>query len=329
MFTNANINGVERDAHTHVDTADSSLISSAAHRRIHHLTRHGIYIGRSDNAWAVAGPQCSTLVLGPPRSGKTSSLVIPNILLADGPVLSTSTKPDVMHATAPSRGAEGWTFLYDPSGEVVCPPGVERVGWSPITSASNWDAAVVTADAMVGASRSSGQRAGEHHWTERSGALLSTLLHAAATENLSMRDVLKWIDRHNGVPALEILSSNAGEDAPATDLLAGIVATDSREQSGIWSTASGVLAAYRTEGALASTQAPPLDLESFCDGANTLYLCSTGRRQRQFAPLVVAIIGDTAMPPMHDPVTGRPGRRSSSHSTKSPTSLRSPTCRRW
>ena len=108
-----------------------------------------------------------------------------------------------------------------------------------------------------------------------------------------MRDVLKWIDRHNGAPALEILSSNAGEDAPATDLLAGIVATDSREQSGIWSTASGVLAAYRTEGALASTQAPALDLEAFCGGANTLYICSTGRRQRQFAPLVVAIIGET------------------------------------
>src|SRR6202020_2755039 len=133
---------------------------------------------------------------------------------------------------------------------------------------------------------------GEHHWTERAGALLSTLLHAAATEELPMRDVLQWIDRHNGAPALEILASNAGGDSPATDLLAGIVATDSREQSGIWSTASGVLAAYRTEGALASTRAAPLDLEEFCGGANTLYVCSAGRRQRQFAPLVVAIVGD-------------------------------------
>ena len=145
---------------------------------------------------------------------------------------------------------------------------------------------------MVGASRLSGPRAGEHHWTERAGALLSTLLHAAATEELPMRDVLQWIDRHNGAPALDILASNAGGDAPATDLLAGIVATDSREQSGIWSTASGVLAAYRTEGALASTRAAPLDLDAFCAGPNTLYLCSTGRRQRQFAPLVVAMVGD-------------------------------------
>jgi len=292
LFTNANITRVERDAHTHVETADSTLISTAAFPRVHHLARHGIYVGDSTRGWMSAGPQCSTLVLGPPRSGKTSSLVIPNILLADGPVLSTSTKPDVMRATAPSRCREGWSFLYDPSGEVECPPGVERVGWSPITSASDWDAAVVTADAMVGASRSSGQRASEHHWTERAGALLSTLLHAAAMEKLSMRDVLKWIDRHNGAPALEILASNTGGDPPATDLLAGIVATDSREQSGIWSTTSGVLAAYRTEGALASTRAAPLDLEDFCGGANTLYVCSTGRRQRQFAPLVVAIVGD-------------------------------------
>jgi type IV secretion system protein VirD4 len=239
-----------------------------------------------------AGAQCSTLVLGPPRSGKTSSLVIPNILLSDGPVVSTSTKPDVMRATAPARCSEGWSFLYDPSGEVDCPPGVERVGWSPLTSASDWDAAVVTADAMVGASRLNGPRGGEQHWTERAGALLSTLLHAAATEDLSMRDVLQWIDRHNGAPALEILAAGTAGDAPAVDLLAGIVATDSREQSGIWSTASGVLAAYRTEGALASTRAAPLDLEAFCGGANTLYVCSAGRRQRQFAPLVVAIVGD-------------------------------------
>ena len=42
---------------------------------------------------------------GPFASGKTSSLVIPNILLAKGPVVSTSTKPDVMAATASARAA--------------------------------------------------------------------------------------------------------------------------------------------------------------------------------------------------------------------------------
>jgi type IV secretory pathway TraG/TraD family ATPase VirD4 len=211
-------------------------------------------------------------------------------LLSEGPVVSTSTKPDVLHATANARGSDGWALLYDPSGEVENPKGVERVGWSPLHGASDWDVAVVTADAMVRSSRPGGPRAAEHHWTERAGALLSVLLHAAAREHLSMRDLLRWIDRHDGAPALEILSGAGAEDV-ATDLLTGVVATDPREQSGIWSTASGVLAAYRTAGALASTEAPAIDFGDFCGGANALYICSTGRRQRQFAPLVVALIG--------------------------------------
>jgi type IV secretory pathway TraG/TraD family ATPase VirD4 len=197
-----------------------------------------------------------------------------------------------MRATAFSRSNEGWAFLYDPSGEIECPPGVERVGWSPLTTARSWDAAVVTADAMVGATRQHGTRSGEHHWTERASAVLSTLIHAAALGEHPMRDVLRWIDRHDGSPALEILDSHPGHDEAATDLLAGIVATDPREQSGIWSTASGVLAAYRTGSAMASTTIPPLDFDAFCSGPHTLYLCSAGRRQRQFAPLVVATIGD-------------------------------------
>ena len=250
MFPNANIACVEHGAQTHVDTADTNPIPTAALREVHRVACHAIYVGKGKDGWTWAGPQCSTLVLGPPRSGKTSSLVIPNILLSNGPVVSTSTKPDVMRATAGSRRCDGWAFLYDPSGEVECPQGVERVGWSPLTSAVRWDAAIVTADAMVGASRLGSLRPAEHHWTERAGALLSSLIHAAALEGLSMPEVLHWIDRHNGAPALEILVSRLGEEAPATDLLAGIVATDSREQSGIWSTASGVLAAYRTQSAL-------------------------------------------------------------------------------
>ena len=210
--------------------------------------------------------------------------------------MSTSTKPDVMMTTAPERSRNGWSFLFDPSGEIACPASVERVGWSPITTAKNWDAAVQTSDAMVNASRlgggTSARSGGDQHWSERASALLSPLLHAAALESLPMRSVLRWIDRHDGATALEILSRTVGEDSTATDLLAGIVGTDSREQSGIWSTASGVLAAYRSEAALASTELPPLNAADFVRGANTMYICSAGRRQHQFAPLVVAAIGD-------------------------------------
>jgi type IV secretory pathway TraG/TraD family ATPase VirD4 len=292
VFTNASIEHVEHDPDACVGLSNTCLNSVAALRAIHQNARHSIYVGIAQQGWVWAGAQRSALVLGPSRSGKTSSLVIPNVLLSAGPVVSTSTKPDVMRATAVARSRDGWAFLYDPSGDVTCPPGVERVGWSPLTTAARWDAAVQTADAMVRSSARGAMVSSEHHWHERAGALLSTLLHAAALEELPMRDVLRWIDRHDGSAALDILGSGSEPASPAPDLLAGIVATDAREQSGIWSTASGVLAAYRTEGAMASTTERPLDLDSFCDGPGTLYICSTGRRQQQFAPLVVAMLGD-------------------------------------
>ena len=54
------------------------------------------------------------LVIGPPRSGKTSSLVVPSVLDAPAAVVSTSTKPDVLKATTVHRGRLGRCFLFDP-----------------------------------------------------------------------------------------------------------------------------------------------------------------------------------------------------------------------
>lgn len=234
------------------------------------------------------------MVLGPSRSGKTSSLVVPNVLCAPGAVVSTSTKGDVLALTSPARAAVGQTLLYDPSGTVEAPPGVQRVGWSPVCSAGHWDGALVVADAMVGAARgrSATGPIGEDHWTERAGALLAPLLHAAALDGSPMGTVLHWVDRHDASRALEVLAARAGDDAPATDVLAGIAATDAREQSGIWSTCSGVLGAYRSTAALASSQPPYLDATAFCEGANTLYVCAPGSRQRLFAPLVVGMVAE-------------------------------------
>jgi type IV secretory pathway TraG/TraD family ATPase VirD4 len=80
------------------------------------------------------------------------------------------------------------------------------------------------------------------------------------------------------------------ESRVPTDALAGLLATDEREQSGIWSTASGVLAAYRARSALSSTEPPYIDPVSFCDGTNTLYVCATGRQQQLMAPLIVGLL---------------------------------------
>jgi len=252
----------------------------------------GIYLGAGAGGWAWAEPERSALVLGPSRSGKTSALVVPNVLAAPGPVVSTSTKPDVLAATAGARGAAGRALLYDPSGTVRPPPGVTRVGWSPVNAALDWDDALLTADAMVRAARPAVRlgAGAEEHWTERAGSLLAPLLHGAALVGHPMGSVVRWVDRHDGSEALSVLAGRPGDGGPAADVLAGILTTDEREQSGIWSTASGVLGAYRSSAALASTEPPFLEAGSFCSASNTLYVCAAGRRQRLLAPLVVGLL---------------------------------------
>src|ERR1700728_1278262 len=203
---------------------------------------NGIYLGIGGGGWAWTGRERSTLVLGPSRSGKPSSIVIPNVLVAPGAVVSTSTKPDVLRLTAPARAGCGWTLLFDPSASIEPAEGVVRIGWSPLNSARDWDGALSMADAMVHANRrgNRGARASnDDHWTERAMSLLAPILHGAALRQCSMGDVLSWVDRHDGAPALRTLTERAESQVPA-DALSGILATDEREQSGIWSTASGV-----------------------------------------------------------------------------------------
>jgi type IV secretory pathway TraG/TraD family ATPase VirD4 len=253
-----------------------------------------LYLGAGAGGWAWAGPERSTLVLGPSRAGKTSSLVIPNVLAAPGAVVSTSTKPDVLAATRAARGRVGSPLLFDPSATVPVPPGVTRVGWSPVNAARSFDGALVTAEAMVraGPLRGASGTGPVDHWGERAGALLAPLLHAAALEGAPMTDVVRWVDRHDGVPALETLTARSGDDAVPTALLSGILATDQREQSGIWSSASGVLSAYRSSGARASLEGPFLDPDAFCTSSHTLYICATGQQQRHLAPLVVGLLAE-------------------------------------
>ncbi len=244
-----------------------------------------LVVGAGLHGLVVAGPQQAVLVLGPPRSGKTSTLVVPNVLGAWGPVLSTSTKPDVLAATAGVRQRRGRCWLYDPTGTVPLPPGFTPLRWSPITGAASWDGALLLARALVGAARPATGTTDATHWTERAEALLAPLLHAAALEGEEAAAVVGWVNRRDGRTPARLLGPGT-----ASDLLAGILATEDRELSSIWSTASGVLAAYRSDAALASAAAPNFDPAAFVAAADTVYVCAPGRHQDLVAPLVAGLV---------------------------------------
>jgi len=94
-----------------------------------------LYCGTVRGGLALAPPEQALLVLGPPRSGKTTALAVPNVLCAPGAVVVTSTKADILAATLARRSEKGRCWLLDPSGTVHRLPGVTRIRWSPVAAA--------------------------------------------------------------------------------------------------------------------------------------------------------------------------------------------------
>lgn len=265
----------------------------------------GVFLGTGGNYWEFSRAEHSVLVLGPPRSGKTSSIVIPSLLCHDGPAVSTSTKTDVLQATAPMRRdlrpaklREGedyvGCYLFDPTGSTPMPDGAVALRWSPIVGCGDWLVARRRALSMVGAAQpESGRVTSEAHWTERAAALLAPLLHVAAVTGKDMGAVVGWINAHNLEPARHLLEEMPDGASPfANTAVAGFAETHPREMSAIWSVTSGVVACYQNDAALATTADPNFDAERWLTHHETIYIAANAEQQRLVAPIVVGLLDD-------------------------------------
>ena len=234
------------------------------------------------------GAEHAALVLGPPRSGKTSSIVVPSILEAPAAVVSTSTKGDVLQATYPWRSRFGVCYVFDPTGSVALPRGAVELRWSPISGCEDFEAANAMAYALANAAAPAGERGEGAHWVERAEALLAPLLHAAATAGCDMADVCRWVLGHDVREPEAILAASGALMAKV--LLSSIWRTEERERSGIFSTAARLLSAYRSDRALQAACRPNFDPHGFAAGTDTLYICAPAHAQEQLTPLVVALL---------------------------------------
>jgi type IV secretion system protein VirD4 len=114
----------------------------------------------------LAGEDCvSAVVFGPNGSGKTTSLIVPNVLDWKGPVVMTTAKPQDLEPICSARAAHGPVWVIAPGGA----PGQEVVGWSPIDASYDDETADRMAEWMVESSGMNTDRP-EGATLERAGA---------------------------------------------------------------------------------------------------------------------------------------------------------------
>ncbi|HUY61769.1 MAG TPA: type IV secretory system conjugative DNA transfer family protein [Candidatus Dormibacteraeota bacterium] len=234
-----------------------------------------------------APPQIAALVLGPPRSGKTRGLIIPNVAAWAGPVLVTSTRRDVLDATAAWRGRAGVPWVFDPLQVVTpLPPGTHRLVWSPLRGGRDWDvarrrAAALAVDTGRGVTDAT-------HWRTRATQLLAVCLHAAACGDRSMATVCAWVHAQRAEPAQALATA-----PQAQAVLQGLLRTPDRERGSIWSAAQGVLAPFDTAAVCAAADAVPVvpfDPVDFLAGPHTVYVVVPSDAPTDGAPLVVGLV---------------------------------------
>ena len=245
----------------------------------------GAYLGWGRSGPIFTGPQHHALIVGPPRSGKTSSIITPALALWPGPAVVTSTKADVLAATANLTTGRGRTWVWDPTGTLPLPPETVPARWSPLAGCADWTVALDRAFALVAAARP-GVGPDHAHWSERAAALIATHLYAAAIGGKPLSTLVSWLQRRETLAPLDELP----DPHPARDLLTGIAVTDPRELSGISSTADSVLAAYRNPATLAAADHPNFDPAAFVNSGDTLHLVAPAAAQAQHAPVVCALL---------------------------------------
>lgn len=229
-------------------------------------------------------PNVQMLLVGAPRSGKTSAGLIPPLLEHAGPAVATSVRTDVVRETEARRRRLGAVWVWDPFG-------AHSDGWDPLAGCERWEHALLVARWLGHAVRLGHGHTQEYFDHEAEG-LTAPLLHAAAsTPNKTIVDVYRWILGRERDEPEQILGDLGAEDA--LERLRNVYRYTERQRDGIIGTAAVQLKAYgHPAAARTAARADGVSPTAlFAPGAaNTLYIVAGREHQQLLAPLVVTML---------------------------------------
>ncbi|MFT4261967.1 MAG: TraM recognition domain-containing protein [Nocardioides sp.] len=271
----------------------------------------GYLLGRARGRGVWASVEDSVLLLGPPRSGKGLHVVINAILDAPGAVVTTATRPDNIAATITARKDRGPVAVFDPQRLADGLPAGLR--WSPVRGCQDPLTAMIRATGLASATGlSTGGVESGGFWEGKTRTALQALLHAAALDQRSPRELFGWtLSPSAAADAVAVLSSHPDAAPGWADSLESMIHADPRTRDSIWmgvSLALSCLADPRVLDAVTPAPGEDFDPAEFLTSNGTLYLLATGAGAGASWSLVAAFIEDLVETARHL-AAGSPGAR--------------------
>jgi type IV secretion system protein VirD4 len=241
-----------------------------------------LIVGRFGRRLLAIERRHSLLVVGPPQTGKTAGLAIPAILEWPGPVLVTSSKPDVLEVTRHARAARGDIMVYDP-----CTDPIGSAGWTPVAAVNDWTDALVSARALMTV-QAAGGVGDQDFWHASAEASLAPMLRAAAHDG-GMARLVEWLDRGDDADDEIARILDAAGDSRARSAWRAVAALDPRTRSGVVATTRTALAGWWDPRVLDAAHAE-ITSARLLAGAATLYLVAPAHEQDRLRNIYAAIV---------------------------------------
>lgn len=195
----------------------------------------GVLMGRSHGVEVWATVEQPLYTVAPARMGKTRNFVLPLVLGAPGPVITTSTRRDVVDQTRAMRES-GWIgpdgskhrggrcWVFDPMSVARGNP-KHTLNWSPVDGCEDPHVARQRAADLMGTTGLSGDN---ETWKNVGGLIVQALLHAAALKpGGSLEDVYQWSRSFSAAQQAARILEAAATDPEYEDLRRrGLIATD-------------------------------------------------------------------------------------------------------
>ena len=277
------------------------------------------FVGWSWRMQVWLGSERHIYVLGPSRSGKTVSVVIPSVVEAPGFVLATSTRGDIIKATRylrelgvtdrrsgarfGGRGA-GTTHIFDPEGVADQDPETRHnMYWTPLQGCDDPATAMRRAQTMV-AIGGMGSGSNNAEWGVSATQYVQAMLYAAAIADRTINDCYKWsLSPENAQDAADLIRRYAPkkEMNQWAATLNALPHVDPRQKGSEWFGVKNAFAILANPDVRARMDLSPsdprlIDPKSMVLRGDTVFVLSKPRRDHEAggtAGIFVSLLLDT------------------------------------